>query len=211
MYLTRIALDTHRRETMRALNAVNRLHGAIESAFPGERQRRLWRIDELKGTTWLMLFSETKPDLSRLQAQFGFSDRPCESRSCDELFKRIVIGSHWRFRLVANPTRSVSTGEKGRRGKVVAEGGVPAQREWLMRHAESHGFRVTRESFDVVRSEWKLFRKGIGESHRVSILQVIYEGVLEVTDAERFLETLTQGMGRGRAFGLGMMTVIYHG
>ena len=38
-----------------------------------------------------------------------------------------------------------------------------------------------------------------------------HEGVLEVTDAVRFLETLTQGMGRGKAFGLGMMTVIYHG
>ena len=196
---------------MRALNAANMLHGAIEVAFPGERQRRLWRIDVLNGTTWLMLLSETIPDLSRFQAQFGFSDRPCESRSCDELFTKIVTGSRWRFRLVANPTRSVSTGERERRGKVVAESGVYAQREWLIRHAESHGFRVTPDSFDVVRSEWKLFRKGNDAGRRVSILQVAYEGVLEVTDAMRFLETLTQGMGRGKAFGLGMMTVIYHG
>ena len=211
MYLTRIALDTHRRETMRALNAVNMLHGAIESAFPGERERRLWRIDLLNGVTWLMLLSETVPDLSRLQAQFGFPDRPGESRSCDALFKRIATGSRWRFRLVANPTRSVSAGEKGRRGKVVAEGAVHAQREWLTRHAEAHGFRVMPGSFDVTRSEWKLFRKGTDEGRRVSLLQVTYEGVLEVTDAARFLDTLTHGMGRGRAFGLGMMTVIPYG
>ena len=211
MYLTRIALDTHRHETMRALNAVNLLHGAIESAFPGERQRRLWRIDVLNGTTWLMLLSETMPDLSRLQAQFGFPDRPCESRSCDELYKRIVTGSRWRFRLVANPTHSVSAGEKGKRGKAVAEGAVPAQREWLMRHAESHGFHVTPGSFDVTRSEWKLFHKGADAGRRVTLLQVSYEGVLEVTDTARFLETLTRGMGRGRAFGLGMMTVMRHG
>lgn len=208
MYLTRIALDTHRRETMRALTAVNMLHGAVESAFPGERQRRLWRIDVLNGTTWLMLLSETMPDLTRLQAQFGFPDRPGESRSCDELFKRMTAGSRWRFRLVANPTRSVSTGEKGGRGKVVAEGAVPAQREWLMRHGESHGFRVTPGSFDVTRSEWKLFRKGTDDGRRVSILQVTYEGVLEVTDAARFLETMAQGIGRGKAFGMGMMTVM---
>ena len=196
---------------MRALNAVNMLHGAIESAFPGERQRRLWRVDVLNGTTWLMLLSETKPDLSRLQAQFGFSDRPAESRSCDELYKRIAAGSRWRFRLVANPTRSVSTGEKGKRGKVVAEGAVPAQREWLTRQSEAHGFRLSQGSFDVTRSEWKLFRKGADNGRRVCLLQVTYEGVLEVTDVARFRETLTQGMGRGRAFGMGMMTVIRYG
>lgn len=52
MYLSRIALDTGRRETARALYTPSLLHGAVESSFPGERERRLWRIDRLRGQTY---------------------------------------------------------------------------------------------------------------------------------------------------------------
>lgn len=207
MYLTRIALDIRQRETIRALSAVNLLHGAIEFAFQ-DKSRHLWRIDELDGVTWLMILSETIPKLSGLQAQFGYSERPAETRSCDMLFQRIVNGSRWRFRLVANPTRSVPSKTPGQRGKVVAEGAVPAQREWLQRHAASHGFSLKPGEFDITRSEWKQFRKGTDRYRRVTLLQVTYEGLLEVTDAVRFLETLKQGLGRGKAYGLGMITVM---
>ena len=210
MYLTRNALDTRRRETLRALGSVNMIHGAIESAFPGERRRRLWRIDVIGGVTWLMLLSETEPDLSRLQAQFGYTDRPWETKCFDRLLERIREGTIWRFRLVANPTRSEPSGKDGERGKVVAEGSVPAQREWLMRHAAVHGFSLNPDCFDVVRSEWKLFRKGRENGRPISVLQVTYEGTMEVTDAERFREALLCGIGRAKAYGMGMMTVIRH-
>lgn len=208
MYLTRIALDTRKRETMRALCSVNMIHGAIESSFPGERRRRLWRIDVLNGVTWLLLYSETEPDLTGLQAQFGVPGRPWETKSCDALLARIANGTRWRFRLVANPTRSEPSGTKDKRGKVVAEGSVPAQREWLVRHAEPNGFALQSGSFDVVRSEWKQFRKRRENGRTVSVLQATYEGILEVQDAERFREVLFQGIGRGKAYGMGMMTVM---
>ena len=35
-----------------------------------------------------------------------------------------------------------------------------------------------------------------------------YEGVLQVTDAEAFCRLLTNGIGRGKAYGLGLMTVL---
>ena len=210
MYLTRIALNTRRRETIRALSSVNMIHGAIESAFPGQRKRRLWRIDMIAGVTWLMLLSETEPDLSGIQAQFGYEDRPWETKCCDELLDRIHEGTTWRFRLVANPTHSGPSGKDGERGKVVAEGSVPAQREWLTRHAAAHGFLLRPDCFDVVRSEWKLFRKEREGGRSVSLLQVTYEGILEVADAERFREALLCGIGRAKAYGMGMMTVIHY-
>ena len=37
---------------------------------------------------------------------------------------------------------------------------------------------------------------------------VTFEGILTVTDAARFRETLTQGLGRGKAYGNGLMTVV---
>ena len=53
MYLSRIKLDTKKRETMIALSNPQKIHGAIESALgiEHERLRSLWRIDELRGET----------------------------------------------------------------------------------------------------------------------------------------------------------------
>lgn len=35
-----------------------------------------------------------------------------------------------------------------------------------------------------------------------------YEGVLQVTDPEAFKALLCEGVGRGKAYGLGLMTII---
>ena len=42
----------------------------------------------------------------------------------------------------------------------------------------------------------------------VSLLSVTYEGVLQITDEEKFCQLLTGGIGRGKAYGLGLMTVM---
>ena len=71
MYLSRVELDLTRRAAMQALVAPQKLHGAVESAFAGERRRRLWRLDRLGGKLYLLLLSEDQPDLAGIAAQFG--------------------------------------------------------------------------------------------------------------------------------------------
>ena len=61
MYLSRVELDLTRRSTMEALAAPQKLHGAVESAFAGERRRRLWRLDRLGERLYLLLLSEDAP------------------------------------------------------------------------------------------------------------------------------------------------------
>lgn len=207
MYLSRIPLDTTRRETVRALYAPGMLHGAVESAFPGEKERRLWRIDQLRGQTYLLLLSAEKPDLSGMQAQFGFRDRGWETKDYQPLLDRIREGSRWRFRIVCNPTRSAPCGP-GVRGRVEAITVAPQQRDWLVRQGQQHGFTVHEGEFDVIGSEWKRFRKGKENGREVILLQTMFEGFLTVTDAPAFVETLTNGLGRGKAYGMGMMTVM---
>ncbi len=207
MYLSRIALDTGRRETMRALYTPSMLHGAVEASFPGERARRLWRVDALRGQTYLLLLSGEKPELSGVQAQFGFPDRTWETKDYQQLLDRIQEKSQWRFRLACNPTKSVPAGE-GKRGRVEAIAIAARQREWLARQGTRHGFSVAEEGFDVVSSEWKRFSKGNEKGREVVLLQAVFEGRLTVTDADAFKRTLTQGIGRGKAYGLGMMTVM---
>lgn len=71
MFLTRMELDASRRNTMKALASPNIIHGTIERAFPGPRERRLWRVDRISGNFYLLLLSRTPPDLSAAMEQFG--------------------------------------------------------------------------------------------------------------------------------------------
>ncbi len=214
MYLSRVELDVTRRATMRALAAPQKLHGAVESAFPGERRRRLWRLDHWNGKLYLLLLSEDQPNLLEISDQFGPVNRQgsTEIREYNQLLERIVPGSVWQFRLTANPTKSCA-GEAGaeHRGKVLAHCTVEYQEKWLLDRAEKHGFRLEPDGFTVTASRWLHFAKGGMQNRTVSLLSVTYEGVLQVTEPDLFRTLLTSGIGRGKAYGLGLMTVIRRG
>lgn len=120
MYLSRIRLDTKKRSTMTAFSNPQKFHGAIESAFPGERGRNLWRLDELGGETYLLVLSEEIPDLSEAVKQFGHDGESFETRDYDKLLERVSDGSRWQFRLTANPTICKKKSDDAPRGKVMA-------------------------------------------------------------------------------------------
>lgn len=209
MYLSRVELDLTRPATMVALSAPQKLHGAVESSFPGERRRRLWRLDRLGERLYLLILSEDIPDLSGVAEQFGTGAEP-ETRNYDPLLQRITAGSCWNFRLTANPTKSCKGNDPEVRGTVEAHCSVKFQKKWLMERAEKHGFALDEDGFTVTNIKWQHFHKK-HYIRPVTLLAVTYEGVLRVTDPEAFRQTLCNGMGRGKAYGLGMMTVIRGG
>lgn len=208
MYLSRVSLDPHKRTTMIALANPQQFHGAVEQAFPGERRRRLWRLDPLGEKLYLMILSEDVPDLSGIEDQFG-SGEPGETKSYDPLLERILPGSVWHFRLAANPTTSkVSSSVSLERGKVQAHVTPEFQEKWLQTRAEKHGFCL--KSLQVTGSRWLRFRRG-HHGRPVTLLSVVYEGILEVTEPDLFRQVLREGMGRGKAYGQGLLTVMKGG
>lgn len=209
MYLSRVELDTSRRNTMIALAAPQKFHGALESSFPGERRRRLWRLDYLGGRLYMLVLSEEKPDLSNVINQFG-TGKQTESRNYDTLLQKITPDSYWHFRLIANPTKSCKNLSKpNERGTVVAHRTVEFQKKWLLDRAKKNGFEIEEEMFDVKEMRWNHFAKS--GKRVVSLLAVTYEGTLKVTDVEKFQALLCNGIGRGKAYGMGMLTVVRSG
>ena len=190
---------------MQALSAPNLFHGAIESAELGGRTRKLWRIDTLRGEKYLLIISEAKIDFSSVAEQFGQSCE-YECKSYNNLLDRIKIGSKWQFRLKANPTIQKYSPEKGR-GKVLAHVSTAHQEEWLFKQAERNGFSLSEGEWLVTESRWYIFKKNKEQRSKLRILAVTYEGVLTVTDAEAFKKALVNGIGREKAYGLGLMTV----
>ncbi|MDO5142113.1 MAG: type I-E CRISPR-associated protein Cas6/Cse3/CasE [Eubacteriales bacterium] len=159
------------------------------------------------GKQLLLLVSQTQPDLRTLAAQFGVPGQAWETRPYRPLLDQITPGSIWRFRLVADPTKSCQEPTQPQKGFVRTCGSVPQQARWLLDRAQKHGFQLTENSFAVTGNKWYLFRKGTTHDS-VSLLAVTYEGLLQVTDAEAFRTTLCQGIGHGKAYGMGLLTVI---
>lgn len=208
MYLSRVSLDLQKRETMIALGNPQKFHGAVEQAFSGERRRRLWRLDPLGKNLYLMILSEDRPELSGIEDQFG-TGKPGEIKEYAPLLERITLGSVWRFRLTANPTVSrAPSSESSGRGKVYAHITPEFQEKWLYEQAEKHGFQV--RSMQVAGSRWLRFQKG-HQGRPVTLLSVVYEGSLKITDPALFLRVLTEGLGRGKAYGQGLLTVVKEG
>ena len=206
MYLSRIELNPNLRETLRALAEPQRLHGAVERCFGEARQRLLWRIDWLRSRCYLLLVSKERPDFFPLLTQFGFPDHDsgAEVKGYAPFLERIHQGQRWRFRLVANPV--ISKPQPESRGRVEALAGRQAQLQWLMRQQQKLGISLREDAFDIVHSQWLHFRKGDG--NKVSIRAITYEGLLVVEDADLLRRALTDGVGRGKAYGLGMLTLM---
>lgn len=54
------------------------------------------------------------------------------------------------------------------------------------------------------------FQKGKEQGkNKVSIKGVTYEGILKVYDEEKFKELLVAGIGRGKAYGMGLLTIVH--
>ena len=206
MYLTQMRLDINNRRTLSALASPAKLHGAVESAFSGQRQRNLWRIDSRGAQNYLLILSGEKPDLTQAAQQFAPPGETWQTKDYTQLLNRISQGSRWQFRLCANPTYSVPAGP-GQRGRVCAHSTPEHQAAWLERQSERHGFVLKKDEFAVMKSVWYRFRKG-NTGKNVTFLAVTYEGYLEVRDPELFCRMLCSGIGHGKADGAGLMTLV---
>ena len=49
--------------------------------------------------------------------------------------------------------------------------------------------------------------KSDGRVHSISCRAVLFDGLLEVTDADAFRNTLAAGVGPGKGFGFGLLSV----
>lgn len=207
MYLSRIPINLSHRETVRAVSVPEYLHAAIEDCFEGQRQRNLWRIDNINGRSFLLIVSRQKVNFSPVFEKFG-GEGSWETLQYEPLLKTLAEGQKWYFRLRANPTKSLFDSKNPeKRGKVVAV--RPGQeKQWLESRGLDNGFSADPNEFEMVEQVWKRFTKGKNTNRRgVVIYTVVYEGVLTITDPQRFSTALSNGIGRGKAYGCGMLTI----
>ncbi|MFD5425587.1 type I-E CRISPR-associated protein Cas6/Cse3/CasE [Streptomyces sp. NPDC127084] len=159
-----------------------------------------------------------------------------QSRPYSPFLDRLNEGSNWAFRLTANPVHHIRR-KDGEPTKRTAHLTTTHQIGWLLDpgRQERSGFLIREkpagkrllpagtghrnsqhggDQYELtVRDQRNLsFTKhgsdAASRQHRVTLVTVTYDGRLTVTNPERLRATLTQGLGKAKAYGCGLMTLV---
>lgn len=208
MYISQVEIDYNNRMKIKDLNHLGVYHSWVEDSFPNEinkenRTRKLWRIDKLRDKKYLIIVSKEAPDLKKLE-KFGV-ENSAKTKLYDKYLKNIRESDMMRFRVTLNPVVSKSE-VPNKRGRLYPYFKIEDQMKFLYDRAFKNGFLLNKDEFFIVdRNFERLNKEG---KKLVSLSKVTYEGVLKVNDKEIFYRTLTQGFGKKKAYGCGLMTVI---
>jgi CRISPR system Cascade subunit CasE len=205
MYLSRAKLDLSRGTTKKAISSPQIIHGIIENCFE-EKNRTIWRLDSLNGNLYLLLVSEIAPCFEGLISQLCEDNESGQTKNYDAFLESIEKGQKFHFRFRGNPIHSVVI-EKGKRGKVTPHVGEQYKKEWFIKKSNQNGFSMENDYFAIVETGTQQFYKK-GKNAPIKLSYTIFEGVLTVTNVELFVKALTQGVGRAKAYGCGLITVM---
>lgn len=216
MFFTRFRMNPNMRGSVRLAASPQRMHATVLSAFPPDRSlspagRVLWRLDTPTRHEWtLYIVSPARPSMEQLQNECGWSQEPSwQTADYEPFLDALAEGQRWRFRLTANPVRSVAR-ERGQRGRIQPHITADQQLDWLAQRALDHGFRIDGDlegQTGVTRRERGSFHRGSGTGRRATLSRAQFDGLLDVTDRERLRTVLTHGLGRAKAYGCGLMTL----
>lgn len=232
MYLSRLILNPRHRAVQRDVADCHALHRRIMGAFPivPEQDARahlgvLYRLDTHPRTGELILLVQSRiaPDWADLPAEYlrdtgGDPPNPA-SKQIDAAYGTLTAGTRLAFRLLANPTRRVRENSPmethGAYKKRVDLRNDEARLDWLRRKADQSGFALLRVRTATTVPDVRLApagkvtgRQRLDDGSRtLTLAGVLFEGALEITDADRFRAALEQGIGPGKAYGLGLLSI----
>lgn len=218
MFLTQMPLNPQRRTTRELVGSPQRMHAAVLSAFPpgstaNADGRTLWRLDSPERHRLdLFIVSPVPPSLEAMADQAGWPALP-EWRTANyaPFLDKLAAGQRWVFRLRANPIKSVRP-PGGGRGSRVPLLRVEDQIEWLQQRATGHGFTIPvgEHGLNVRVSArgTERFARGKGEARTgVTLAMATYDGVLDVLDPSILRSALVTGIGAGKGYGCGLLTL----
>jgi len=192
-------------------------HQILWDLFPNDGNKKrdfLFHKDEKVGIPQFLLVSK---------------ERPINSIGVNILSKeyspKLAVGQQLSFTLNANPVVSRKTeGKKNsvkhdvwmdaknqsRRNNLDKTATVKvcedASKEWLARQGVRCGFQIDKSNILIDGYLQNYFYKR-GKEKSIQFSSIHYEGILTVSDVDKFTNMLFTGIGRSKAFGCGLMLV----
>ena len=163
------------------------IHKFVYSLFPGNRRQFLYydQGGDLRFKRILLVSQEQPlvPEIGKIESKFipdSFLDH-----------------QRYAFQVLLNPVEQPSG--SNRKVPVVNKDSL---RVWFSRRQESWGFTTDIDMLEIFNMGVQISRKnGMDVTHNMAE----FRGILEVADRECFIHSFTDGIGRGKAFGFGLL------
>jgi CRISPR system Cascade subunit CasE len=222
MYLSRLTLNPRSGYARRDLADVYQLHRTIMSAFAptaaGAARSSLgvlFRVEPEAPLPVVLVQSQQEPRWELPQGYLAPGTN-AQSKPIAELLDAIAAGRTYRFRLLANPTRKIArfheTSARMRQGSRVDLRRDADRLEWIKRKGNQHGFQLAQlasgqaDAVDVlVRSVPRQI--GRKDETRITVAGALFDGLLVVDDADGVRNAVVNGVGPGKAFGFGLLSL----
>ena len=208
LYVSALHLD---RKAVKALKITDpySLHRVVYSLFPDVRtdaekhshiQSGIVYADQGGGfegyeaVRKVLMISDREP-AAQIDGQYG-------QVICNPLSDDFLNHSRYQFKVQVNPVR-----KDKQTGKRMAIKGREATRQWFIDRApKSWGFEIDPTHLQVDAIEVLQF--GGKDQRPITIGKAHLQGILTVTDPEQFKQSFKHGIGKGRAFGCGLLQIV---
>ncbi|BAL94029.1 type I-E CRISPR-associated protein Cas6/Cse3/CasE [Rubrivivax gelatinosus] len=202
MYLSLLKPDPTKTDGRRDLADAYEMHRTLSRAFVTEDgsgvARFLWRLEDAAALAApsVLVQSIVPGQWDSIDTRAGYLLEPVQTKHID-LKSVVQPGRTFRFRLRANP----AVKRNGRRWGLHDSA---EQLEWLQRQGDRHGFRINGADCSC---KARLDTRQRSGGARITIDTVLFNGVLEVSDAPALQAALTGGIGPAKAMGLGLLSL----
>ncbi|WP_326812248.1 type I-E CRISPR-associated protein Cas6/Cse3/CasE [Streptomyces scopuliridis] len=215
VWLTRIVPDMHHPQARRDTtgDALGQgLHRRLMTLFPTDagpdpraRFGVLFRAEDTPTGLHILLQSVHEPDLTALPDGYGTS----RARPLDTLLNALRPGLTIRHRCIANAVRKpgATTRDLYNLPAVVPLHG-PAANSWWERQAEAAGLKpLSTDSHPLDAAGGRHGPRNSPSRKKVRHARTRFDGTAAVIDADLLRAKITEGIGRGKAYGCGLLTI----
>jgi CRISPR system Cascade subunit CasE len=177
MYLSQLVLNARERKVQQDLSNVHALHQRIMQGFPDENR-------ENSRADWNVLYRQ---EIDSPVVLVQSTVEPDWVKLPERYLEKHKI------KPLNDVLNHLAKGE--RRAEQVS---------WLERKGEQNGFQLL--GLDVIPVP-NLYGRKSSNPGAIKIVSALYQGTLEILDAEAFKQAVRHGIGRGRSYGCGLLSL----
>lgn len=172
-------------------------HQKIWTLFPEKVARDfLFHIDASKDPLKVLILSKMTPLAMPL---FQVHSKP--------LYTSYFSAERYRFEIYCNPTQKkcvrLEDGTRKKNGMRLGILNAEKAEEWLRNKGALGGFQI--ESLEEVNYDLLKFDKG---PNMITLAAVTFRGTLAVTEKQKFMDTIFNGLGSAKGLGFGLLKII---
>ncbi|PKO05837.1 MAG: type I-E CRISPR-associated protein Cas6/Cse3/CasE [Chloroflexi bacterium HGW-Chloroflexi-3] len=216
MYLSKLTIDPTTKISQDHFDNPYEMHRTIMSGFDQftnrEKANALYRLEFPNKNSYskypvLLVQSSIEPNWEKVKNIKGLllyipeQTNPSTKQFTPSFKENQIL----RFRLVANPTRRISNFRR-----IVPIRDENELIEWLNQKAQSGGFEIFLNSLAIERKDIYQFEKRKNDhSSLITLHQVEFNGYLLIKEFHFFLRSVEKGIGRGKSFGMGLLSLAF--